>query len=143
MKIQIKLGHYSEVEKKLEGIQNELDRVLLSSYLLFKQEKFSEALEVLDKKVFESDEYYIQLGLVYWEIDYTKCLTPFIKAAKINPDSYLCYTLLGRYYQRTKQLDKSRRCFEKAFKLNSKIKETAVELLKIYIEQEDLVRKIN
>lgn len=39
---------------------------------------------------------------------------------------------LGKYYNKINDLEKGRRCYEKAFKINQKSQEIAVELSKIY-----------
>lgn len=39
---------------------------------------------------------------------------------------------LGKYYNKTNNVEKAKRCFEKAFKIHPKSQEIAVELSKIY-----------
>lgn len=52
----------------------------------------------------------------------------------------MCFLRLGRYYEKINDLEKSKRCYEKAFKLNSKNNDVIGNLSKIYKKQKDWVK---
>ncbi|KAK9737501.1 Tetratricopeptide repeat [Popillia japonica] len=120
----------------LEAAGGKSEYVLLNAHLLKQQDKLKEALVFLTEHPLENSESWLEIGLLYWDLElYDKSLTPFIKATKYNSNSYLCFSSLGRYYYKVNDLEKARRCYEKAFKLNSKCLEIGLELSKIYMKQ--------
>lgn len=56
----------------------------------------------------------------------------YFQSAKSDPNNYLTYTYLGKYYNKIDDIEKAKRCYEKAFKIHPKSQEIAVELSKIY-----------
>ncbi|CAH0550739.1 unnamed protein product [Brassicogethes aeneus] len=139
IRAKINMGKYSEVQSDLQELktnENLLKYTLLYAYFLYKQSKYQECIEFLEQKTFEDSEYWLQLGQIHFEnnSDKTASLMPFLKAAKCSPNNYLCFLHLGNYYQSIKDFDKSRRCYEKAFKLNSKSSEAGIQLSKVYME---------
>ncbi|KAI4467992.1 superkiller 3 protein-related [Holotrichia oblita] len=120
----------------LEAMDEKAEYVLLKAHLLKQQDKLKEALLFLTENPLENSESWLEIGLLYWDLElFDKSLTPFIKATKYNANSYLCFSSLGRYYYKFNDLEKARRCYEKAFKLNSKCLEIGLELSKIYMKQ--------
>ncbi|GJQ65964.1 hypothetical protein Trydic_g4060 [Trypoxylus dichotomus] len=142
------LKRFGDSEKwlsKLQSSQRGGEYVLLKADLLKQQGKFKEALVFLEENNnAESSELWLEIGSLYWELEsYDKSLMPFLKATKLNSNSYLCFSSLGRYYHKFNDLDKARRCYEKAFKLNSKCLEIGLELSKIYMKQKKWDANIN
>ncbi|XP_030763307.1 tetratricopeptide repeat protein 37 [Sitophilus oryzae] len=129
----INLERYSEASLYISEFKDEEKYNLLKIKLLVKQEKYPEALKLFEKLNFNSAEWWMELGKLYWKLEeYQKSLEPFLKAAKSNPDNYKCFFWLGNVYNQFNQLDKSRRCFEKAFSIYPSSLQTSCELSKVY-----------
>jgi tetratricopeptide (TPR) repeat protein len=70
----------------------------------------------------------------------TVCL---LQATKLDPQCFSCYVYLGHYYSLSaKDLDKARRCYQKAFRLNPHCKEAGAALSDIYRLQKNPVSTI-
>ncbi|KAF5308184.1 hypothetical protein FQR65_LT06364 [Abscondita terminalis] len=96
----------------------------------------NEALTVLESNVSETSEWWCELGSLYWDLEeFEKCLVPFLKAAKLDPSSYLYFLWLGNYYSKFNDLDKARRCYEKVCSIHPKCIEAVAALSKIYRAQ--------
>jgi tetratricopeptide (TPR) repeat protein len=66
-----------------------------------------------------------------------------LQATKLDPLCYSCYQYLGHYYSLGgKDLDKARRCYQKAFHLNPSCKESGAALSDIYRLQKNPVSAI-
>ncbi|KAJ9592014.1 hypothetical protein L9F63_001453, partial [Diploptera punctata] len=133
----IMLGNQYETEKCLKALENGWKSGLLTSLFLKKQNKLNEALEVLNASVREepnSAELWLELGKLHWQEErYNHSLTAFLKATKLDPHSYICYVYLGHHYSfGNRDLDKARRCYQKAFRLNPNCKEAGAGLSDIY-----------
>ncbi|XP_008195456.1 superkiller complex protein 3 [Tribolium castaneum] len=130
----INLKKFTEAKSLLQEF-NSTDKthILLKAQLLHKQEKFSEALEILERENCESCEWWLEIGSLYWDCGhFDKSLIPFLKATKLDPNNYKCFLFLGHFYKRNNDFDKARRCYEKAFKINKRCAEAGIELSKIY-----------
>lgn len=105
------------------------------------QGNLNAALETLNSvKDINTFDYWLELGQLYWEMEnYEGSLVPYLKATKLNPNSYLCFLHLGNYYKKYGDLDKARRCYEKAFRLNSNCQAAGLELSQIYRQQKNWV----
>jgi tetratricopeptide (TPR) repeat protein len=63
-----------------------------------------------------------------------------LQATKLDPNCYSCYVYLGNYYSLgAKNLDKARRCYQKAFHINPHCKEAGAALSDIYRLQKNAV----
>ncbi|KAG5897490.1 hypothetical protein JTB14_031114 [Gonioctena quinquepunctata] len=135
--------HLGKVEKahllitELKVTDEQLSRLLLAK-LYHKEKQYKQALTLLEEATLDSPEWWLEIGLLHWSLEeYSKCLTPFLKAAKADPDNYLCYFYLGRYYEKAEDLDKAKRCYERAFKLNPRSSQVGIELSRIYQNQKN------
>ncbi|XP_069681678.1 tetratricopeptide repeat protein 37 [Periplaneta americana] len=134
----IMLENYEQADRCLQALQNAgSSAALLAALRLCRQDRQDEAVEVLDAAVQEDPncaELWLELGKLHWQEErYSLSLTSFLKAAKLDPHSYSCYVYLGHYYsQGGKDLDKARRCYQKAFRLNPNCKEAGAGLSDIY-----------
>ncbi|CAH0720932.1 unnamed protein product, partial [Brenthis ino] len=105
----------------------------LEALSLIKQEKYNEAITLLE----QSEENSINLfyiGKAYWKLQqYDKCYVYLLKAAKLNAEHSDTFLYLGIYYQQYKaDYHKARKCYEKAYSLNSTYIETIQNLSDIY-----------
>ncbi|CAH1156223.1 unnamed protein product [Phaedon cochleariae] len=136
----IHLGKLDEAKlliSELKKVDHELS-ILLLAKLFQKETCFQDALNLLEENRSESWESWLLIGQLYWNLEYySKCLAPFLKATKLNPNQYICFLHLGSYYEKVDDLDKARRCYEKAFKINSKSAEVGIELSKVYCKQKN------
>lgn len=134
--------YISKLEQQHEN-ENPTLTTFLKAKLLQKQQKLAEALQLLqsyENEKTELPEWWLLIGDLRWESgDHEKSLVPYLKAAKLNPTNYLCFARLGRCYEKCGNLEKARRCYENAFKLNNRNEETVIELCKVYRKQENWV----
>lgn len=143
----INIGDIDEANKYISKLDQENRNPNLAHFLkaklLQKQQKFPEALQLLqshENEKSELPEWWLLVGDLQWELgNYEKSLVPYLKAAKLNPTNYLCFSRLGRCYEKCGNLEKARRCYENAFKLNSRNEETVIELCKVYRRQKNWV----
>lgn len=129
---------YIQVDKPVEEILQNLKfteyYIQLQIMLLIKQESYTEAINLLQKQT-ENKFTCLYLGQVYWELkDYHKSHVNLLKAAKINSDNANTFLYLGHIYYRYKNdLEKAKKCYEKAYSLNSIDYDIAKNLSEVYI----------
>lgn len=131
-----------KAEYYLERIKNENQAMftLLKAKIVQQQGNLKEALKILQDSCLESCEIFIEIGIIYWKLkEYDSSLMPYLKAAKLDPNYYMCFVYLGKYYEHVKDLDKARRCYQKAFNINPKCMEAGVGLSNIYRLQKNWV----
>ncbi|XP_076257912.1 tetratricopeptide repeat protein 37 isoform X2 [Rhynchophorus ferrugineus] len=129
----ISLENYLEADKLIFDISNQEQACILKVKMYKKKEMYTTAIDFMKKYSFNSAEWWMELGTLYWNVnEYERSRDPFLKAAKCNPDSYQSFYWLGQYYSKFNQIDKARRCFEKAFRINSESSEVGSELSKVY-----------
>ncbi|RZC41781.1 tetratricopeptide repeat protein 37, partial [Asbolus verrucosus] len=120
----INLGHFAEAELLLINLKNTCE-----------DQKYTEALGLLEDDDTALSEWWIEKGTLYWDAgQHEKSLIPFLKATKLDSTNYKCFLLLGHYYRKNNDIDKARRCYEKAFKINKRCSDAGIELSKIYIK---------
>ncbi|XP_050293501.1 tetratricopeptide repeat protein 37 isoform X2 [Anthonomus grandis grandis] len=139
LNLHLKQGNYFEVESNISKL-NDPNLALVYKLRLYKcQKKYLEAEKIIaEANLSGFMDWWIEVGLVYWEMgQYKKSLEPYLKAAKCEPNNYKPFVHLGHYYSRDGQLDKARRCYEKAFKINSSCSVAGSELSKIYRKQKN------
>ncbi|XP_034840586.1 tetratricopeptide repeat protein 37 [Maniola hyperantus] len=92
----------------------------LEALSLIKQGKYEDAIKLLDESP-DKPLNLFYLGQVYWKLgEFDKCLIYLLKAAKVNTDHADTFFYLGIIYQHYKQdLEKAKKCYEKAFSLNN------------------------
>ncbi|XP_023026959.2 tetratricopeptide repeat protein 37 [Leptinotarsa decemlineata] len=134
----IRLGNFEEANlliSKFKEYNEELARLLLAK-LYHQQKCFQQSLSILEENTPDLPEWWLEIGLVYWSLgEFSKCLTPYLRAAKADPNNFNCFINLGQYYEKFEDLDKARRCYERAFKINPKYPEIGIKLSKIYRRQ--------
>ncbi|KAH9643371.1 hypothetical protein HF086_008858 [Spodoptera exigua] len=106
----------------------------LQALLLHKQNKYDEVIKLLEGSENSIEVYY--LGKAYWEMkQYDKCLMSLLKAAKLNPDHADTFLYLGHfYYYHKSDLQKAKKCYEKAHSLNAISMNIAKSLSEIYVK---------
>lgn len=128
--------------KQMETINPTLYK-FYTSRLLQKEKKFKEALQVLESENVNEAYWWMEIGLIQWNLDKKQSLAPLIKAAKCDPYNYEIFLHLGKLYSEFNDFEKARRCYEKATKINPKSEHAALELCKIYRKFEKWVRSFN
>ncbi|XP_045477416.1 tetratricopeptide repeat protein 37 [Harmonia axyridis] len=134
----IKLGNMVEAKRSITKLEQtkpseSAHSGILLAQLMRKENHHNYALEVLEKKPIQTSEYFLELGVTYFEIEkFDECLLAFLKAAKSDANNYYCFYYLGRCYCEMKQYDKARRCYERSYKLCPSFSNAAIELSKIY-----------
>ncbi|VEN48112.1 unnamed protein product [Callosobruchus maculatus] len=129
----INLGKTDKAKPLLQRLKDNSLTQFLEAKILIQEEKFRDALLLLETNTPDDSEWWNEIGQVYWKIgEYKKCLVPFLKAAKCDPNNFLTFLYLGNYYQKVDDTDKARRCYEKAFKINPNSLELVTELSSVY-----------
>ncbi|XP_023947047.2 tetratricopeptide repeat protein 37 [Bicyclus anynana] len=109
----------------------------LEAISLIKQEKYEDAIKLLE----DSSENHLNLfyiGKAYWNLEqYDQSLIYLLKSARLNTDHADTFLYLGMIFQNYKQdLDKAKRCYEKAFSLNNIDLNIIKNLSDLYIKME-------
>ena len=66
---------------------------LLIAQLLHKQEKYEEALEILQDEDVELSEWWLQVGKLHWDLGQkNKSLMPFLKVLLADIDAFVALT---------------------------------------------------
>jgi tetratricopeptide (TPR) repeat protein len=92
---------------------------------------------------YQSDaRYYYRLGRVYWELgeqyrrDKQYCFELFIKSAQLDPTLDDPFVHLGHFYRQVQaDLDRARKCYQKAFSLNPGNQQVARLLADLYTQE--------
>lgn len=161
----INLGKYNDAKEYMRQLKKNSDNTaivaLLTAKLLHKQGELEKALALLKSVNVESCELYMEMGMLHWELQqYDMSLVPFLKvsffiptfllectsvrdyylkAAKLDANYYMIFIYLARYYEYCKDLEKARRCYQKAFKINPRCLEAGMGLSNIYRQQKKWV----
>ncbi|XP_037339604.2 tetratricopeptide repeat protein 37 [Pungitius pungitius] len=90
-------------------------------------------------------EYYFLLGRLYWDMgeetrkDRSKAHTHLLKAAKLDPNLGCVFRYLGHYYLHVaNDLDRSRRCYKKAFEMDNDDAESGAASVDLSMKQDDM-----
>ncbi|XP_055874018.1 tetratricopeptide repeat protein 37-like [Biomphalaria glabrata] len=129
--------------------QDSLPVQTLKATILFAKKDFMSALQILKKIVAEDPSDFrttLKLGQTLWELRNSQdiadvkeqCFNTLLKAAKLDPLHFESFLYLG-YFYRDIQRDKTkaRRCFQKAYDLNSASTETGIALVDSLMEEEE------
>lgn len=116
----------------LQGTQYYL---LLKGLLNLKQDKCNEVVSLLQDKT-EHPVGLFYLGKAYWDLKkYNNCKINLLKAAKLNPEHSDTFLYLGHFYRyNIRDLEKARKCYEKAKNLNQNNNEILKNLSEVYLK---------
>lgn len=108
------------VDNVMENLQETEHYKELVALSLIRQEKYEDAIKLLEESP-DKPLHLFYIGQAYWQLaQYDKCLIYLLKAAKLDADRADTFLYLGMIYQHHKQdLEKAKKCYEKAFSLNS------------------------
>lgn len=129
---------YIEADESSDHIMKRLETTeyykQLQALLLQKQGKYNEVVNLLEGS--NSPLHVFYLGKAYWELkQYDKCLIHLLKAAKLYPDHADTFLYLGHFYHHHKSdMEKAKKCYEKAYSLNAINTNIAKALSEIYIK---------
>lgn len=92
----------------------------LQAQFLLKQKKYAEIITFLENEDSNS-MHFLYIGIAFWELkQYDKCLINLLKTAKMNSENADTFLYLGYYYYYHKDdLNKAKKCFEKAYSLDN------------------------
>ncbi|KAJ0180592.1 hypothetical protein K1T71_003996 [Dendrolimus kikuchii] len=119
----------------IQNLKSTEYQVQLQSMYLIKQHKFEEVIKLLENDT-ENKLSSLYLGKAFWELkDYDKCHLNLLKAAKLNPDNADVFLYLGNlYYKYKNDLEKAKKCYEKAYNLDSINYKITKKLSEVYIK---------
>ncbi|KAK6642788.1 hypothetical protein RUM43_004290 [Polyplax serrata] len=136
----IKKEQYAEVQEYINKLSQSAKHMHVAKYLeCFILKQKNETVELkskLEKLIVETPEYFLpwlELGLIYYNEGSSSCLTYLLKSTKLNQWCYLNFFYLGQCYSSmVKDLEKARRCYQKAFQLNPSSAEVGRHLSDMY-----------
>ncbi|XP_013195923.1 superkiller complex protein 3 [Amyelois transitella] len=106
----------------------------LKAQLLLKQNKYTEVIDLLDK---HSDHYLnlFYIGKAYWYLgQHDQSLMNLLRAVKLNSEHAESFLFLGHYYKESNDLQRAKKCYEKAYSLVDTNSETIKNLSETYIK---------
>ncbi|CAK1581816.1 unnamed protein product [Parnassius mnemosyne] len=105
----------------------------LKALSFLKENKYLEVITLLENED-PSTLSYLYIGVAYWELkQYDRSLVNLLKAAKMNSDHADTFLYLGYYYYYHKEdLNKSKKCFEKAYSINNTDSNIVKHLSEVY-----------
>lgn len=138
----IALEKFDEADLLLKPLETTQSIVykLNTARILRKKGEYQEALGILQSENVDKANWWFEIGLNQWQLEKQQSLSSFIKAAKCDPFNYNIFLQLGRYYSDFNDLEKARRCFEKATRICPKSETAAVELCTVYRKLQNWVR---
>lgn len=106
----------------------------LQALVLLKRYKYNDIVALLENKSFENALNYFYLGVAFWELkNYDKCHIYLLKSAKIDPTHAHTFLYLGYFYQHhICDLEKAKKCYEKAYSINALDNNIAKNLSECY-----------
>ena len=112
-----------------ENEKTRTEAMILRALGLKNAGKFDEAMDVVGSALQTSEAWCI-LGEINWRMaEYGHSLMAFLKGVHADPNNWNCLLYLGHYYrERGNDLMKSRKCYQKALRINSNSDEAGVGL---------------
>ncbi|XP_041977159.1 tetratricopeptide repeat protein 37 [Aricia agestis] len=120
-------------EHVLKNLESSDHHTQLEVLALAKQNKHNEILKLLENAPDDSFNLFYK-GKSYWEInEYEKSIIYLLRAAKLDAEHDQTFHYLGKYYHQIKNdLEKSKKCLEKAYSLNNSNSDIIKDLSNIY-----------
>ncbi|OAD55841.1 Tetratricopeptide repeat protein 37 [Eufriesea mexicana] len=118
----------------LESQHNiKMEASILRALYLKQNKQFDEAVNILHS-VLETSEAWLLLGVIYWEMtEYNYSLMAFLNGVKADRYNWECLIYLGHYYREYgNDLERSRRCYQTALKINPNSEEAGIGLSTAY-----------
>lgn len=112
---------FTEASQCMAHLKESQESCLLHSAMLLKKTgKAEEAFEILNSNKEATPSCWFELGLYYWEKkDYKSSLIPFLQAARFDKYNSSVFLYLGEYNRiYDVNIEKAKKCFQKAFTLN-------------------------
>lgn len=131
---------FLEMEKPADDLLEKLINTEYSTPLevlkLIKCGNYNEALSLLEENTSDKAVTYYYLGVIYWKLNiYDKCHINLLKAAKLDSDHPYTFLYLGNFYKLCcHDLEKAKKCFEKANKILPFDNNITIVLSEIYIK---------
>ncbi|XP_028161897.1 tetratricopeptide repeat protein 37 [Ostrinia furnacalis] len=119
-------------EPILEKLKTTEHYCQLQALSLLKQGKYKETITLLENASHNAlHQFY--LGKAYWELEqYDKCLMHLLKAAKLDSEHAETFFYLGHFYFKRDDLEKAKKCYEKAYNLNNNDSNIVKKLSELY-----------
>ncbi|XP_011301228.1 tetratricopeptide repeat protein 37 [Fopius arisanus] len=109
------------------------DATILKAKILRDEGRLEEAADVLGS-VLETAETWFMLGEINWALrNFSHALMALLKGVHVDPNHWQCLLYLGHYYrERTGDLEKARKCYQKALRINPNSIEAGARLSTAY-----------
>lgn len=110
-----------------------LQALIIKALHLKKHKQLEEAIDVLELAL-ENSEAWLLFGKIYWEMeDYNHSLMAFLNGIQADRNNWECMVYLGRYYrEHGNDIERSRRCYHAALKINPNSEEAGIGLSTAY-----------
>ncbi|XP_063620724.1 superkiller complex protein 3 [Cydia splendana] len=124
-------------EQIMEQLQSSEYHLQLQALFLLKQQKYAETVTLL-QNLNDNPLCMFYLGKALWKLkDYEKSQINLLKAARLNPHHPETFLYLGHFYHDFKNdLEKSKKCYEKAHSLDSTNPKITRKLSEVYTKLE-------
>lgn len=128
-----------QADEMIQSLKSTEYHIQLQCMYLIKQHKFKELIKFLENET-DNKISSLYLGKAFWELkEYDKSYVNLLKAAKLNSDNADVFLSLGNlYYMYKKDLEKGKKCYEKAFNLNPLDYNITKNLSEVYIKLNQL-----
>ncbi|XP_034950354.1 tetratricopeptide repeat protein 37 [Chelonus insularis] len=123
----------SLLEELEKNPKTRLEAVEIRALHLINNGSLEEAIDVLGTAL-QTSEAWKLLGKIYWSMNnYSHSLMAFLKAIHANAYNWECLVYLGHYYrEHGNDLEKSRKCYQKALRINPDSEEAGAGLSTAY-----------
>ncbi|XP_057320439.1 SKI3 subunit of superkiller complex protein [Microplitis mediator] len=131
------LQEIPEALNLLEELENDpethQEAAVVRGLYLKNRGSYEEAIDVLGA-VLDTSEAWQILGTIYWKMsNYSHSLMAFLKGIHADPNDWECLVYLGHYYrEHGNDLEKSRKCYQKALRINPNSEEAGAGLSTAY-----------
>ncbi|CAG9096987.1 unnamed protein product [Plutella xylostella] len=126
---------HKDASAAVDKLQGTTYYLPLQALQLLKQNKYSEVIKLLEEPHTDPICLFF-LGKAHWELkQYELCHLNLLKSAKLNPEHSDTFLYLGHFYRyHIQDLEKAKKCYEKANNLNGYDSEIVKNLSEIYTD---------
>ena len=109
------------------------EAAIIKSIDLKNRHNLEEAADILGS-ILETAEAWLVLGKIHWEMsDFGHSVMAFLKGICSDSYNWECFMYLGHYYlEHGNDVERARKCYQKALTINSNSEEAGIGLSKVY-----------
>lgn len=121
------------LDKLSNDPETKTEAAILKAINLKSEHNLEEAADVLGSAL-ETPEAWLTLGKIHWAMsDFGHSLMAFLKGIHADPYNWECFVYLGHYYrEHGNDVERARKCYQKALQINSNSEEAGIGLSTAY-----------